>query len=51
MIVTTVFAALALAGTLVGARTASHVRPDVLRRVFGLLVLTVGLYTGAVALA
>ena len=51
MIVTTVFAALARAGTLIGARTASRARPDVLRRAFGLLVLAVGVYTGAAALA
>jgi uncharacterized protein len=41
--------ALALTGTLIGARTASRARPDVLRRVFGLLVHGVGVYTGAVA--
>ena len=51
MMVTTVFATLALAGTLIGARTASRARPEVLRRVFGLLVVAVGLYTGTVALA
>jgi uncharacterized membrane protein YfcA len=51
MIVTTVFTALALAGMLIGARTASRARPDVLRRVFGVLVIAVGLYTGAIALA
>jgi uncharacterized protein len=51
LIVTTIFAALALAGTLIGARTASRARPEVLRRVFGLLVVAVGLYTGTVALA
>jgi uncharacterized membrane protein YfcA len=51
MLVTAVFAALTLAGTLVGARTASRTRPEVLRRAFGLLVLGVGLYTGATALA
>jgi uncharacterized membrane protein YfcA len=50
MLVTGVFAVLALMGTLIGARTASRARPDVLRRVFGLLVLGVGVYTGAVAL-
>lgn len=50
MLVTAVFAVLALTGTLVGARTASRARPDVLRGVFGLLVLGVGVYTGAVAL-
>lgn len=50
MLVTAVFAALALAGTLIGARTASRARPDVLRRAFGLLVIAVGVYTGAVAL-
>jgi uncharacterized membrane protein YfcA len=50
VLVTAVFAVLALVGTLVGARTASRARPDVLRRVFGLLVLAVGVYTGAVAL-
>lgn len=50
MLVTAVFAALALVGTLVGARTTSRARPEVLQRVFGLLVLGVGLYTGAVAL-
>ena len=49
MIVTTAFATLALIGTLVGARTASRARPDVLRRVFGCLVLGVGVYTGVVA--
>ena len=49
-LVTAVFAVLALVGTLVGARTASHTRPDVLRRVFGLLILGIGVYTGAVAL-
>jgi uncharacterized membrane protein YfcA len=49
MVVTAVFAALAVVGTLVGARTASRARPDVLRRAFGLLVLGVGVYTGAVA--
>ncbi len=51
MLVTAVFTALALIGTLVGARTASRARPEVLRRVFGALVLGVGLYTGVVALA
>lgn len=51
MVVTAVFAALALVGTLVGTRTASRARPEVLRRVFGLLVLGVGVYTGAVAFA
>jgi uncharacterized membrane protein YfcA len=50
MLVTAVFAALALTGTLVGARTASRARPEVLRRAFGVLVLGVGLYTGAAAL-
>jgi len=50
MLVTAVFAALALIGTLIGARTASRARPDVLRRVFGVLVLGVGVYTGAAAL-
>jgi uncharacterized membrane protein YfcA len=50
MLVTAVFAVLALMGTLIGARTASRARPDVLRRVFALLVLGVGVYTGAVAL-
>jgi uncharacterized membrane protein YfcA len=50
MLVTGVFATLALMGTLVGARSASRARPDVLRRVFGLLVLAVGVYTGATAL-
>lgn len=50
MLVTAVFAALALVGTLAGARTASRTRPDVLRRVFGVLVLAVGVYTGAAAL-
>ncbi len=49
MFVTAVFAALALIGTLVGARTASRARPEVLRRVFGCLVLGVGLYTGIAA--
>jgi uncharacterized membrane protein YfcA len=49
MVVTAVFAVLALVGTLVGARTASRARPEVLRRVFGSLVLGVGVYTGAVA--
>jgi uncharacterized protein len=49
-LVTVVFAALALTGTLIGARTAAHARPDVLRRAFGLLVLAVGVYTGAAAL-
>lgn len=49
MLVTGVFAALALIGTLVGARTASRARPEVLRRVFGFLVLGVGVYTGIVA--
>lgn len=45
---TAAFAALALAGTLAGAATASRTRPDVLRRVFGLLILLgVGVYTGA----
>jgi uncharacterized membrane protein YfcA len=47
--VTAVFAALALAGTLLGARTASRAHPEVLRRVFGMLVLVVGVYTGVVA--
>ena len=51
MLVTVVFAVLAVTGTLVGARTASRARPEVLRRVFGLLVLGVGVYTGAAALA
>ena len=46
---TAVFAALALVGTLLGARTASRVHPEVLRRVFGVLVLGVGVYTGVVA--
>jgi uncharacterized membrane protein YfcA len=50
MLVTAVFAGLALTGTLIGARTAPRARPEVLRRVFGLLVLGVGVYTGAVAL-
>ncbi len=50
MLVTRVFAALALIGTLVGARTAARARPEVLRRVFGFLVLGVGVYTGVVAL-
>jgi uncharacterized membrane protein YfcA len=49
MVVTAVVAALALVGTLVGVRTATRARPEVLRRVFGLLVLGVGVYTGAVA--
>ncbi len=49
MLVTAVFAALALIGTLVGARTASRARPEVLRRVFGFLVLGVGIYTGIAA--
>jgi uncharacterized membrane protein YfcA len=49
MLVTAVFAALALIGTLLGARTASRARPEVLRRVFGCLVLGVGVYTGIVA--
>jgi uncharacterized membrane protein YfcA len=44
------FAALALIGTLVGARTSSRARPELLRRAFGGLVLGVGLYTGAAAL-
>jgi len=48
--VTTVFAALALIGTLLGARTASRARPEALRRAFGVLVLAVGLYTGVAAL-
>ena len=48
MFVTAVFAVLALTGTVVGARTASRARPDVLRRVFGLFILGVGMYTGAV---
>jgi len=48
-LVTAVFAALALAGTLVGARTASRARPELLRRAFGVLVLGVGVYTGAAA--
>ena len=46
---TAVFAALALVGTLLGARTASRAHPEVLRRVFGMLVLGVGVYTGVVA--
>ena len=50
MIVTGVFATLALTGTLIGAHSASRARPDALRRVFGLLVVAVGVYTGAVAL-
>lgn len=44
---TALFAALALAGALAGARTASRARPELLRRAFGLLVLGVGVYTGA----
>jgi uncharacterized membrane protein YfcA len=50
MLAIALFAALALAGTLIGARTASRARPEVLRRVFGVLVVAVGVYTGAVAL-
>lgn len=50
LLVTAIFAILALAGTLVGARTAARARPEVLRRAFGLLVVGVGVYTGAVAL-
>ena len=50
MLVIAVFAALALIGTLVGAHITSRARPEVLRRVFGLLVLGVGVYTGVVAL-
>ena len=50
MLVTAVFAALALVGTLAGAATASRARPDVLRRAFGVLVVGVGVYTGVVAL-
>jgi uncharacterized membrane protein YfcA len=49
-LVTTVFAMLALVGTLAGAGTASRTRPELLRRAFGVLVLGVGLYTGAAAL-
>ncbi len=50
VVVTAVFATVALAGTLVGARTAPRARPAALRRAFGVLVLGVGLYTGADAL-
>jgi uncharacterized membrane protein YfcA len=50
ILVTVVFAALALVGTLAGAATASRARPDVLRRAFGVLVLSVGVYTGVAAL-
>jgi uncharacterized membrane protein YfcA len=50
MLVTAVFAVLALAGTLLGARTASRARPEVLRRAFGVLVVGVGLYSGAAVL-
>jgi len=50
MLVTAIFAALALIGTLAGARTASRARPEVLRRLFGFLVLGVGVYTGVAAL-
>jgi len=50
VVVTAVFAALALASTLVGARMASRARPELLRRAFGLLVVGVGLYTGAAAI-
>jgi len=48
--VTAVFAGLALLGTLAGARTASRARPEMLRRAFGLLVVAVGVYTGAAVL-
>jgi uncharacterized membrane protein YfcA len=51
MPVTAVFAALALVGTLAGARTASRARPEALRRAFGVLVLAAGAYAGASALA
>jgi len=44
------FAAIAIAGSLLGARTANRIRPEALRRGFGLLVLLVGLYTGGTAL-
>jgi uncharacterized protein len=50
VVVTTVFAGLALLGTLAGARTASRARPEVLRRAFGVLVVAVGVYTGAAVL-
>jgi uncharacterized membrane protein YfcA len=49
ILVTAVFAGFALVGTLAGARTASRAHPDVLRRAFGVLVLGVGVYTGAAA--
>jgi uncharacterized membrane protein YfcA len=51
LLVTAGFAVLALAGTLLGARTSPRMRPDVLRRGFGLLLVAVGLFTGAATLA
>jgi uncharacterized membrane protein YfcA len=50
VVVTFVFTGLALLGTLAGARTASHARPEMLRRAFGVLVIAVGVYTGAAVL-
>ena len=45
--VTTIFVGLAVLGTLAGARTGSRARPELLRRAFGILVVAVGVYTGA----
>jgi len=50
VVVTAIFAGLALLGTLAGARTASRARPEMLRRAFGGLILAVGVYTGAAVL-
>lgn len=50
VVVTLVFTGIALIGTLAGTRTASHARPEVLRRAFGGLVIAVGVYTGAAVL-
>jgi uncharacterized membrane protein YfcA len=47
VVVTAIFAGLASLGTLAGAWTASRARPEVLRRAFGVLVVVVGVYTGA----
>jgi uncharacterized membrane protein YfcA len=50
LVVTAVFALLALVGTLAGVRTARRAPPEALRRVFGALVLAVGVYTGSTAI-
>ena len=48
--VTAIFAGLAVLGTLAGARMGSRARPEMLRRAFGILVVAVGVYTGAFVL-